>query len=302
MLKLLCLYSVLILISNRVLAQDFASMFSPHQPAAIIGLEGSLGDPSRWFDARAAARLYNDEKQNITMHGRWRRLGFKDSDARLANYDDVEGGLTYRRHYGERKFWSLSTSYGSSSDQAFKSADVSILNVTGLVKFNERWFGAVNYSNNRTFANNVPLPGFFYIHTMTQNKILIFGLPFAFIKVPLGDQFSFNYLGILPWRHNLKIAYEASSIKPYFFIEHAPQSFIPSERQKDEDRFIWAKRDIGLGLSGNYNKLINWDLAGGYSFAQEFYIAENFNDKNKSGIIRPDNAAFITLALKFQIH
>lgn len=281
-------------------AQDFGTMFSPHQPQTFIHLEGMLGDPTREGLGVISQRLYADKKQNIALTGKWRRLGFKDSDSRLANYDDIEGGLSYRRQMNDQRFWSLNASYGSASDEPFKSSDVSVLNSTALIKLDQRWFGILNYSNNRTFANGVPLPGFFFVHTMTREKILIFGLPFAYIKLPVAD-FSFSYLGILPWRHGIKLTYEASAIKPYFFLEQTPQSFIPYQRTHNKERFFWAKRELGLGLASE-TSAFKWDVASGLSFAQEFYRAENFGDRDKRQLIRPDNAGFIRVAVRFTIN
>src|SRR5690606_8970904 len=124
--------------------------------------------------------------------------------------------------------------------------------------FNKRWFGALNYSNNRTFAKNIPLPGFFYVHTMTREKILIFGLPFAFIKVPIGTLFSFQYLGFLPWRHGAKLTLEREGAKPYIFLEQNPESFLPYGRANEDDRFYWVRREAGVGLEGQLENL-KWD-------------------------------------------
>ena len=154
-------------------AQDFAAIFSPVTPKATLNLEGQLSDPARTSDIQASLQLYKDEERSITGLGKWRRLTFKESDPNLRNYDDIEGGLSYRQSLSNNRFWSLTTTMGSASDEAFSNSDVNVFQITGLMKFNERWYGAINYSNNRTFAKNIPLPGFFYVHTMTREKTLI---------------------------------------------------------------------------------------------------------------------------------
>lgn len=289
---------VLCALISTVSAQDFGAMFSPHQPLAAISLTGQGGDPARESEAAAGIRLYSDEKQNFGIGGKWRRLGFKGSDPRISNYEEIEAGFNYRRSFSEKRFWSVSATYGSASDRPFHNSDVSFFEVTGLVKFNQRWFGALNFSTNRTFAKNIPLPGFFYVHTMTREKVLIFGLPFAFIKVPMGSYFSFQYLGVLPWRHALKVTLEREGIKPYFFVQHAPESLIPVNRPNEDDRFYWARRELGFGVEGQWQDL-RWDVAAGSSFKQQFYVAEDFNDDNKSNLVEPKNAGFLRLNLKY---
>lgn len=289
---------ILCALISQIHAQDFASMFSPKQPLAVLALNGQLGDPARESEIATGIRLYSDEKQNFGIGGKWRRLGFKGSDPRLLNYEEIEAGFNYRRTYSQDKFWSISANYGSASDQVFKNSDVSFFEVTGLVKFNQRWYGALNFSTNRTFANNIPLPGFFYVHTMTREKILIFGLPFAFIKIPITESLSFQYLGILPWRHSLKLTLERKGPRPYLFIQQTPESLIPSQRTNEDDRFYWARREVGIGLEGRLQAM-QWDLAVGSSFKQQFYVAEDFNDSTKTALVEPENAGFLRLNLKY---
>src|SRR5690606_29821673 len=100
-----------------------------------------------------------------------------------------------------------------------------------------------------------------------------------------------------PWRHGAKLTLEREGAKPYIFLEQNPESFLPYGRANEDDRFYWVRREAGVGLEGQLENL-KWDIAGGISFAQEFYQAEDFNDDNKSGLIRPDNAGFIRFSLK----
>jgi len=278
-------------------AQDFAAIFSPVTPKATLNLEGQLSDPARTSDIQASLQLYKDEERSITGLGKWRRLTFKESDPNLRNYDDIEGGLSYRQSLSNNRFWSVTTTMGSASDEAFSNSDVNVFQITGLMKFIGLGYGAINYSNNRTFAKNIPLHGFFYVHTMTRETTLIFGLPFAFIRYPLSSNFTLQYFTLIPWRHNLKITYNRQGAKPYFFLRQSPESFIPSQRLNDDERFYWVRREAGIGLDGRW-RFIAWDIASGISFSQEFYVAEDFNDSNKRLKTTPENAGFIRAGIK----
>lgn len=282
---------------NTAHAQDFASIFSAKLPTATLGIEAQAGDPARNAEVTGSYRLYQNDKHGLGFNFKAKQLSFKEVDPRLKNYKDIEAGLSYRQGLEDDRFWSLALSYGSSSDEPFESSDVSVISATALMKFNSKWYGALNYSNNRTFAKGIPLPGFFYVHTMTREKTLIFGLPFAFIKLPMSDDFSFSYFAFIPWRHAVKFTYEREGSKPYFFLAQTPESFIPFERITDDERFYWVRREIGIGLEGRF-KFIKWDLASGLSFAQEFYKAEDFNDDQKRERITPKNAGFVRIGLK----
>lgn len=287
-----------IFLSNIVFAQDFESMFSPRPSLGTLSIEGMLSDPARSGGASGSARLYNDENQNFSTQAKWRRLTFDGSDSNLKNYDDVEFGVSYRRNLEDKRFFSLSSSYGSASDEIFKGSNVTTFSTTALMKFNQRWFGALNFSTNRSFAKNIPLPAVFYVHTMTREKIIIFGLPFGFVRIPIGGNFTFQYLGFLPWKHELKISYNTKLLNPYMFVSQSPESFLPYGRSNKDERFYWAKREAGLGLESK-RKNMAFDLAAGVSFAQEFYIAEDFNDSVKRNIVRLGNSGFIRAGMKF---
>src|SRR5690606_5997480 len=114
----------------------------------------------------------------------------------------------------------------------------------------------------------------------------------------MGNSFSFQYLGVLPWRHAFKITLEREGVKPYLFLQQTPESLIPSSRSNEDDRFYWAKRELGLGLEGRWQAL-RWDAAIGASVRQQFYVAEDFNDSTKNGLVEPDNAGFIRLNIKY---
>ena len=41
-------------------------------------------------------------------------------------------------------------------------------------KVSTNWYGLVNYSNNRTFFNNIPIPGFIYVQELTRDRFFWF--------------------------------------------------------------------------------------------------------------------------------
>src|SRR5690606_12799452 len=132
----------------------------------------------------------------------------------------------YRKETEADKFWFMSLSYGSASDRPFKNNRDNTLGANFIKKFNSNWFALVNYSNNRNFLNNIPIPGFFYIKEMSREQTLVFGIPFIFWMKPISDNWSFRYLGLLPWTHRLKILYtKFAMISPYVSLEQSPQSY-----------------------------------------------------------------------------
>ncbi len=102
------------------------------------------------------------------------RANFVETDAVLpttggrfpGNLTDVRFGPTYRRKFGNDWVSGLSVQMGSASDVPFGKYDDSELIATWFLRIpsGERnaWVFFLNYSNNRDFANHIPLPGFGY--------------------------------------------------------------------------------------------------------------------------------------------
>src|SRR5690606_26064877 len=110
----------------------------------------------------------------------YQKLDLNDQAEFVRDYYNVQGSISYRRMTEDQNFWSAAVSFGSASDEPFKNGRDSTLGANFLKKFNRRWFGILNYSNNRSFLNNIPLPGFIYVKEMSQERSLILGFPIVY--------------------------------------------------------------------------------------------------------------------------
>lgn len=297
-------------IPQLLCAQDFLSFLSPRSPRTTLDASGSfspMADIEKGQDASqvlmtnlsAGHMLYEKNKDSLVVGARYQKLDFSDRDSRLRDFYNVQGSLGYKRVLNDDRFWSASLSYGSASDRPFQNGQDGTVSFNYLQKFNARWFGVLNYSNNRTFLNNIPLPGFFYVKEMSQSRALVLGFPLIYWMTPINDNFTIRYFGILPWSHKLRVLYmKWRFIRPYVGYDQSPDSYFRSDRNDKNDRIFWYEKRLLAGVEGNLNRGLRYDVGAGYAFDRQLFEARNFAD-TKNFLYNFDNAYFVSLGIRY---
>lgn len=308
----LLLWLTLFTFSLNGRAQDFLGFLMPNTSPTQVEISGVvLPDSHANASSRTTSmhsggisvnhKVYNKEKRMVTVGGKWHKLGLRPDDSYIKDYHNIQGTVGIRENLNNGNFHFLSIGYGSASDQPFKNGRDGTLNANYMRKFNQNWYGFINFSNNRSFLNNIPIPGFIYVHTLTQTNMLLYGFPFVFWMKPLSENFSFSFLTALPWTYNLKIRYTKWKwILPYFLFEQSPESYYRHDREERFDRFFWFERRIGVGAEAHLSRNVRVDMSGGYAFDREFSEARDFSVKNKFRS-HVQNNFFISASLRMSL-
>ncbi len=301
------------LISQRTFGQDFFSFLSPDSPMTSIELEGfylpnsevDRGNDNTQLVSSAIGinqRVYQDDKNLIAVGAKYQKLDLTAESPFLRDYYNEQGSLSFKRNLNDDKFWLASISYGSASDRPFKNSRDNTLGANFFRKVNERWFIMANYSNNRTFLNNVPLPGFIYVKEMTREKSFIIGFPFLLWQRPISENFSIRYFGLIPFSHRLRVLYTKwGPFMPYAGFEQSPQNFFRHDREERYNRFFWFERRLMLGLEGKISKQMKFDLSGGLAFDRQFYEARNLG-QDKENEVDLEKAGYVALNFRFNFY
>ncbi len=289
-------------------SQEIFSFLSPKSKSTSIEVEGIYlpnkdvengRDETQVFERGGTVnqKIFTDGNNDFSVGARYRELDLAASSPILRDYYNHQLNLSYKRTLPDDLFWMTSISYGSASDRPFKSHKDNTLGATYIQKFNPRWFGVLNYSNNRSFLNNIPLPGFFFVKEMSRDKALVFGFPFLFWLRPLGKRWSLRYFGLMPWSHKLRIFYKAGVFSPYVGFEQGPQSFFRHDRKESQERVFWFERRLSAGMEGSLSKHVRLDLSGGFAFDRQFFEAKNYSDK-KDDVSNLEKAWFLALNIR----
>ena len=134
------------------------------QATSFSSLEQSLSlSIPVWQDGRNELTLQGSVRAHVIETG---AVMPTTGDPFPKNLTDVRFGPTYRRKFSNGWTSGLSIQMGSASDVPFARYDDEELMATWFLTMpsGERnaWVVFLNYSNNRDFANHIPLPGFGY--------------------------------------------------------------------------------------------------------------------------------------------
>lgn len=223
----------------------------------------------------------------------------KNSKDGIPNFYNIQFGGSYRHYFKDEKSLGILASFGSSSDRPFKDGRDGTVLLNSTYQMNDKWVILGNYSNNRTFLNNIPLPGFIYLKEQSREKTVMVGFPFTYILMPFNESlFSFKYIGILPYNHRLRVLYNGVSLfRPYIGYEQGPLVFFDSDRRVNKDRTFWFERKAMLGIEKGFGPFLKIDFQLGNSFNREYFKARSFARKH-SDVQKIADGMYTSLNLK----
>lgn len=301
------------LFSQWSFAQDIFNFLSPDSPMTSIEVEGAFLPPAKidgGTDKTQVAssaiginqRVYGSKKHIVVVGAKYQKLDLTADSPFLRDYYNEQVSLSYKQTLPDNKFWLGSVSYGSASDRPFKSSHDNTLSANYIQKTSDRWFFVANYSNNRPFLNNIPLPGFFYVKEMSIEKTFIVGFPILFWQAPISPDFSLRYFGLIPFSHKLRLLYTKWRVySPYIGFEQSPQNYFRHDREDRYDRFFWFERRLALGLEGRAVDGMRFDLSSGLAFDRQFFEARNFLQKKKN-VVDLEKSFFVALTVRYNFN
>lgn len=286
------------LLSNLAYAQDLATLFRPG-PSGHSGLfrETIYGDAKvsgerrrlqqREWQGRVAGSLWSNEQWELTAGIEAQDLILNNPNPVLDNnYRSFQGSLGARRFGTENKIRGFNVSYGSASDRPFARASNDTASATYLHQVNGKWWALVNWSNNRTFLNNVPLPGVFYVAKMSLDETLLFGFPAVVWRKRYESGLEFQYFSFLPFNHKAQVGWFWNMLHGVTLsYEHRPQVYFRDERIVERERLFFVEQRAMLELQGAIiPRKLQWQLGAGTAFNRSVYESENFSEDKRFDI------------------
>lgn len=285
-LKVLVLTTVLSFSLNST-AQDFSADFmsSPGKYKNKINLkqsydflfqsngdsEESKKNASKQFDGSLSIPVYQLDKTTLALTAKAQALNFNDvtnttNVKTVYNLYDYQYGITWATEEENKNTWSAQLSYGSASDKPFDSSDVSTFGATltrkSVIDENSSWLFLLNYSNNRSFLNGIPLPGVAYSFTnaeKTNGGVLgipfisywyrpdqkIFASVFYLFPITLKAQAGYLFFGFV--QGNLK-------------FESSQQAYLLTNRANLDQRFFYDTKKIATSAKMFFGPFRNFEI------------------------------------------
>lgn len=209
---------------------------------------------------------------------------------------ESEYGLSYKHSESSDEFWGASANVGSASDRPFTSKDNNTVSSTIFYSQSNdptaRWIWLLNYSNNRSFANEIPIPGFAYIYRPSKEFFGVFGFPFAVMRIQLSEKWS-TQLFLGPYVYRFEFAYSLMGpFQAYAHLDSTLQNYILNNREKREDRLFITESKSLVGIKGPLSKIIYADLFAGLAYARSISESSNYNPDKRNHVLL-ENRFFI---------
>lgn len=190
-------------------------------------------------------------------------------------------GAQYSRALANKGFFGLRGSLGSASDRPFDTDEEVTFSLTSFYTRPEdtdrQWIWTVFLSNNNSFANYIPIPGFIYLYK-TEGFTGMFGLPFMSLqwtpKVPWILSMSYFITNF-----NSEIAYGLrDKFQTFAGFAISQQNFLRAEREERKDRLFFNEKKVFAGVRSPLTQGVSGEVQSGISFDRKLKEGESFND------------------------
>lgn len=296
---------VLLFIINSLLnnghilyGQDFLQNLSPQQEHRFSGNMAYQKYREREaFQLNSRAPLLQGE-QSLRMNVNYEQIDFDGKSHLPSTYRSLTPTLSYRKQKDRDHFWGLSASVGSTSNDLFANSDVIAVNINYIQRLNHRWILFANYGNNRTFLNNIPLPGFAYMAKATREETLILGAPFLLWRRSFHHA-TLTYQLFAPYAHLLRMETNLSDkFKLEALAEQSIKSFKLAKERDTSERIFFRQRQIRLNFHYEYTQNTQlkhrFALGGGYDFGGLLFQAKRYGGERNFPLKQP-SAPFLSM-------
>lgn len=264
-------------------------------------------------DLRLSASLFKDEIQHWALTQRTRVLDLYTSarvpgtrDSLPENLWDLRLGTSYSRELDNGWRAGCDLSVGSASDSPFASVEELTTEATIFTRIPDgkrnAWHLYLNYSNNREYLRNIPIPGVGYeFFSERESKPWVsgcIGFPVSHVRLfapPVDFRASYEF----PRSIDTEIALSGYFAELYTGFEWTNQRFFRSDRHDRDDRLFFDEKRIKVGLRtigppiGKSGRVVLIEIEGGYAFDRAIYEAEYYQDRGDSFMSISDGPYFM---------
>jgi hypothetical protein len=200
---------------------------------------------------------------------------------------DAEVGGAFNTELKQGRELNLSAGVGSASDAPFETSRETTLRLGAAYSkpsgSSNLWLFTLNYSNNRAFANNIPIPGVAYMINSPAHRLnLVLGFPFINVIHQSTERWM-NRLTLLgPTNITAESAYSiAGPVKMYSMLEWGQSSWLRKDRPERDVRLIYDRKKWSAGLQGPLSKRVRGNFSAGYEFGRRFFESDSFFRNNE---------------------
>lgn len=215
---------------------------------------------------------------------------------------NLNAGFSHLRQLSEDRTIGGTFEAGSASDQPFGAFRDTIFQANAIYKVpaegDATWIFILNWSNNRSFANYLPLPGAAYFFRPTESVRLALGLPFFMAFWSPFDKAVVNLTYFPLNSGTFRFSYFVfGPAQAYAQVKYQTKNYYLAERTKKRERLFYEEAVAEAGFSMPLERNLSVDANAGLSFDRKYFFGEETTDKRNGLLIRPDKAPFASVRL-----
>jgi hypothetical protein len=204
----------------------------------------------------------------------------------------MEAGAGYNHHLAGGREFGLTFNVGSDSDHPFYSIHETVFRAGANYRIpsgeQNAWLFFLNYSNNRYFFNNVPLPGVGYFFKTDEDRLQgIIGFPFVSLSYRPTPDWNAQLSVFGPRNINVEISRKMiGPVRLYTAFIWNSQEWLIADRQDYSNRLFFDKKRAALGLRSPLPRGFLFDISGGRQFDQRFFVNDSsrYSDVSTAGL------------------
>lgn len=261
----------------------------------VITLNGTLapeGHPTTIEQSKMsiATPIYSRNGSSFAMSVGGGRIGFNetqffDNDGKAPQeLHRFDLGAQYSTTLKDRGFFGVRGSVGSASDKPFHSKDEMTFSLSSFYTRpsggSGQWIYTVFLSNNNSFANYIPIPGFIYLYR-NQGFTGMFGLPFLSMQWTPKAPWIFS-MSYFITNFNTEVAYGLRDrFQTFAGFAISQQNFLRADREEGTDRLFFNEKKVFLGIRSPLTNEVSAELQSGLSFDRKLKEGKRFNDTDR---------------------
>lgn len=288
--KISALLASLLMTSSAFAFDLAAGLMAPEQQKVMLNYSGigygiaendSDSLTSQFQSFSAFIPLYKSKEQAFAFTAASSQMTLSPPRANIHTLTDTNFGFSYTKKIDEMRTWTVSAQYGSASDKAFDNESVNTLNATAFYAVprdkTSSWLYVINYSNNRNFLNNIPIPGIAYLYNPDRNFRAVYGLPFVSIYNKFHQNWSVDFFTLMPWRYRGALNYHVNDfIRLYTGFNTGPETWLLHDRTNRRERLFYDEKRLFVGARAPAARWLMAELEAGHAFDRRFSKSENY--------------------------
>jgi|GEM_PF-2711812 len=315
------LFTVVSLFWFQTTYAQFAGARAPRNKARIIlDYQGDvlnenpnkrITERQKIIGADVDVNVYKTKKYLLTLGGRIEGLDTGSNSLQFDGQTDVGRTLTdqiftvsgKKTIDDKGRSFGMALSYGSASDNSFAREQDSAVSLTAAYSFakseKSQWLLLANYSNNRAFLNNIPLPSVLYLYMPSKYFIASVGLPFISLNWMNYKTYSYK-IYLSPVGIGFDLARQIYGPAMFYTkFDFKVQTYMHENRVIEDDRLFYEDKRFEVGLKSFLSKKFQLSIGAGYSFDRKIYQAESIFD---AGITKQDLGKDVYMSTKLTVN